>query len=165
MKRNRMFTFIIRKNIKRESQDKSAHKPISNCAYTSKMLAGLIIVALLITKGADASSKKMERMTISEMRMTKNDLDSAGSGYAYNQQQNREPISYVHYTNHGIGHYYDAPMRYYVSVNGIPPSTIPKLKYNPVEIQAKPLVYSLTNEITNNRRPLAPYFLSRKWFH
>ena len=53
-----------------------------------------------------ASPTRIEKMTVSKMRMA--DLETSASGYSYNQQQGL-PVSYVQYTNHGSNLYYDAP--------------------------------------------------------
>ena len=67
-------------------------------------LFSLILIPLI---GANAASPtRIEKMTVSKMRMA--DLETSASGYSYNKQQGL-PVSYIQYTNHGSNLYYDTP--------------------------------------------------------
>ncbi|XP_033217354.1 protein PFC0760c-like [Belonocnema kinseyi] len=67
-------------------------------------LFSVIVLSILGTSWA--SPTRIEKMTVSKMRMA--DLENSASGYSYNQQHGL-PASYIQYTNHGSNLYYDAP--------------------------------------------------------
>ena len=71
-----------------------------------EVIIKLLWCAMVMNGLSDALPTAMEKMTVSRMRMA--DLESSATGYTYNSQRG-QPASYVQYTNHGTGGYYNAP--------------------------------------------------------